>query len=90
MEDNIKMDLTETAMEGVNWMSVAQNRHNWRTLENTTTNLRIPQNARNFLSEGVCYFLKASALWSQQVKSYLALSPVVFAVLHHHRSRASP
>lgn len=49
MEDNIKTDLTQTTMEGVYWIHLAQDRHMWRALDNMTTNLRIPQNGRNFL-----------------------------------------
>jgi hypothetical protein len=31
-EDNIKMDLTETGMGGINWIDLAQDRDQWRLL----------------------------------------------------------
>jgi hypothetical protein len=40
--DNIKMDLTEIRWSGMDWLDVAQNRDQWRALENTVTNLRVP------------------------------------------------
>jgi hypothetical protein len=33
--DNIRMDLTETGWEGVNWMRLAQDRDQWRAVVNT-------------------------------------------------------
>jgi hypothetical protein len=38
---NIKIDLTETVCEGIEWTELAQNIVQWRTLVNTVTNLRI-------------------------------------------------
>jgi hypothetical protein len=49
-EDNIKMDLQEVGWEGVVWMDMAQDRNRWRALVNAVMNLRIPQNAGNFLT----------------------------------------
>jgi hypothetical protein len=40
-EDNIKMDLRETGIDGVNWMQLAQDRVQWRDCVNTVTNLRV-------------------------------------------------
>jgi hypothetical protein len=34
-EDNVKMDLTATVMEGVDWIHLAQDRDRWRALVNT-------------------------------------------------------
>jgi hypothetical protein len=48
--DNIKMDLREIGWDGIDWIEMAQNRDQWRALLNTVINLRVPQNAGNFLS----------------------------------------
>jgi hypothetical protein len=41
-EDNIKMDLTEIRWGGMDWIDLAQDRHQWRALVNTAMNLRVP------------------------------------------------
>jgi hypothetical protein len=38
-EDNIKMDLREIGWECVDWMHLAQDRDQWRALEDTVMNL---------------------------------------------------
>jgi hypothetical protein len=50
-EDNIKIDLQEVGYECMDWLDVAQNRGRWRVLVKAIMNLRVPQNARNFLTE---------------------------------------
>jgi hypothetical protein len=40
--DNIKMDLRETGWDGMDWIDLAQDRDQWRTLVNTVMNLRVP------------------------------------------------
>jgi hypothetical protein len=40
--DNIKMDLGEIGWDGMDWIAVAQDRDQWRTLVNTVLNLRVP------------------------------------------------
>jgi hypothetical protein len=40
--DNIKMDLKETAWDGMDWIDLAQDSVQWRTLMNTVMNLRVP------------------------------------------------
>jgi hypothetical protein len=41
-EDNIKMDLRETGIDGANWIQLAQDRVQWRAFVNTVTSLRVP------------------------------------------------
>jgi hypothetical protein len=41
-EGNIRIGFRETGWEGVDWMHLAQDREQWRTLVNTVMNLRIP------------------------------------------------
>jgi hypothetical protein len=41
-EDNIKMDLTEIGIDGVNWFQVAQDRVQWRACANIVMSLRVP------------------------------------------------
>jgi hypothetical protein len=47
---NVKMDLREIRWSGVDWIDLAQDRDQWRAVMNTVMNLRVPQNAGNFLS----------------------------------------
>jgi hypothetical protein len=49
-EDNIKMDLREIGWDGMDWIDLAQERNQWRTLVNTVMNLRVPQNVDKFLN----------------------------------------
>jgi hypothetical protein len=37
--DSIKMDLREIGWDGVDWIDIAQDRDQWRTLVNTVLNL---------------------------------------------------
>jgi hypothetical protein len=41
-EDNIKMDLRDTGIDGANWNQLAQDRIQWRAFVNTVMNLRVP------------------------------------------------
>jgi hypothetical protein len=41
-EDNIKMDLREIEIDGVNWIQLARERVQWRAFVNTVMNLRVP------------------------------------------------
>jgi hypothetical protein len=40
--DNIKMNLREIGWGGMDWIELAQDRDQWRTLVNTVMNLRVP------------------------------------------------
>jgi hypothetical protein len=40
--DNIKMNLTETVWDGMDWTDLAQDRDQWRALVNAVMNLRVP------------------------------------------------
>jgi hypothetical protein len=41
-EDNIKMDLREIGIDGVNWNRLAQDKVQWRAFVNMLMNLRFP------------------------------------------------
>jgi hypothetical protein len=41
-EDNIKMDLTETGIDGMNWIRLAQDSVQWRVFVNTVMNIWVP------------------------------------------------
>jgi hypothetical protein len=41
-EDNIKMDLGEIAIDGANWIRLAQDSVQWRAFVNMVMNLRVP------------------------------------------------
>jgi hypothetical protein len=40
--DNIKMDLREIEYGDMEWIDLAQDRHQWRALVNKVMNLRVP------------------------------------------------
>jgi hypothetical protein len=41
-ENNIKMDLKETGIDGANWIQLAQDRVQCQAFVNTVINLRVP------------------------------------------------
>jgi hypothetical protein len=43
-EDNIKVDLLEVGLGGMDWINLAHDRDRWRALVNTVMNLRVPLN----------------------------------------------
>jgi hypothetical protein len=40
--DNIKMDLRDIGCDDMDWIDLAQDRDQWRTIVNTVMNLRVP------------------------------------------------
>jgi hypothetical protein len=40
--DNIRMDLLEMGLGGVDWIGLAEDRYRWRALVNSVMNLRVP------------------------------------------------
>ena len=49
-EDNIKMYLQEVGCGGMDLIDVTQDRNRWRVLVSAVMNMRVPQNAGNFLT----------------------------------------
>jgi hypothetical protein len=49
-EDIIRLDLRKIGWESVNSIHQAQDRDQWRSVVNTSMNLRVPYEARNFLT----------------------------------------
>jgi hypothetical protein len=41
-KENIKMDLREIGIDGLNWVRLAQDRVQWRTYVSTVIKLRVP------------------------------------------------
>jgi hypothetical protein len=48
--DNIKMGLREIGWSGMDWINLAQDRAQWRTLVNKVMDLWVPQNVEKFFS----------------------------------------
>jgi hypothetical protein len=49
-EDNIKVNLRDVECGGMDRIDLVQDRKRWRALVNAVMNLRVPQNAGNFLT----------------------------------------
>jgi hypothetical protein len=41
-EDNIKMDFRETGWDWMDWIHLAQDKNQWKSLVNTVMSLRVP------------------------------------------------
>jgi hypothetical protein len=48
--EDIRMDLRERGLEGVDWIHLAHDRDQWRALFNTTMNVRVPLKEGNYLT----------------------------------------
>jgi hypothetical protein len=40
--DNIKMDLGEIGLDGMDWIDLVQDRDKWRAIVNTVMKMRVP------------------------------------------------
>jgi hypothetical protein len=49
-EDNVRMDLQDVGCGCEEWIGLAQDRDRWRALVSAVRNLRVQQNAGNFLT----------------------------------------
>ena len=49
-EDNIKMELQELGGGDVDWIDLAQVRDRWRALVTAVMNIRVSENAGNYLT----------------------------------------
>jgi phenylalanine-4-hydroxylase len=49
-DDNIRMYVRETGCEDVDWIHLAQDRRQWRTLVNRATNILVLLKTRNFFT----------------------------------------
>jgi hypothetical protein len=65
-EDNIKTNLRETKLGGMDWIDLAQNRDRWMAIVNMVLNLRVTCNVWKVLSSCAPggFSNKGSATWS--------------------------
>jgi hypothetical protein len=50
-EDNINVDVSETGIDGTNWIQLAQNRVRWWDFVNTVMNLRVASRKQATVSQ---------------------------------------
>jgi hypothetical protein len=81
--DNIKMDLREIGWDGIDWIELAQDRDQWRTLVNTVTYVVRLNKIRNTIS-------KCSIFWDTTLYSPLKVNRRFGGTCHlHTQSRRS-
>jgi hypothetical protein len=59
--DDIKTNFGQIGWIGVDWIALARDRDKWRALVNAEMNLRVPENAGNFLSGCTTVGISSSA-----------------------------
>jgi hypothetical protein len=60
--DNIKMDLKEIELGGMDWIDLAQDRDQWMALVNTVMKFRVPQAGKLLSSRTIGDFLSKAQL----------------------------
>jgi hypothetical protein len=64
VDGRIKLQWIYRQWDGVmEWMDLVQNRDRWRALLNVVMNLRVPQNAGNFLTSSETLNYSRTASW---------------------------
>jgi hypothetical protein len=56
------MDIKEMGWEGIDWIDLAHDWNMWQTSVNAFMNLRVPKNARNFLTSQGMFSLSRKIL----------------------------
>jgi hypothetical protein len=77
-------------MWGMDWIELAQTRHRWQALVNAVMNLRVPQNAGNFLTSCKSVSFSISTLL-HGVSKFTSLHDIIslkYSNFHLHPSRA--
>ena len=76
-EENVTMDIQEVRCGGIDWIKLAQDTERWQALVNAAMNLRIPQNAGNYLTS--CKPVSFSSM--EYVSKYIGNTTICIFVL---------